>query len=854
MLVLRVIFEWIAGYWELVPKRSGRSATEQTNQGDTWKGSCIDDIGTLLKNWIKWEKSEHDVKTSGIATLNSDPLAQTDKQRLWEEENFGKETGGTDNPEVRVRQNIKTKSPGDSVLITRERAEPKLRGNSPGKRAPRTDGRHKHRDRHDAPDKYKSNTPQKPHKYEPWDKHESPSKVDPRYRRKIHYKNHVKQRHRDVNDSSESDSDDDDQLSEYSFSSNTLKLMDKALVRIPYFDPHNKNRDIHTHIATVEAEAMIRGLRKTDEKASLLKRSLHGQSISWVKSLPYEVRNDFKKLSLAVIRKFGEYSTLSEGFNAAKSMTQCADEDPWDYLMRFKRAYYAGDVDQYHEGDKRFKIMFFGSLSPEITEIVGMVLNPETASLDHIVDRAHMAWLYRAKNNDFTAHSERDKATSLSEENKKHVRHLMHAGPQCRKQKAPTDYQHNYIHGWSNNNYTRQWHADRERSQRAETRICDNRHGWKQRAGPYLHPMQRHTAGQNYPHRWRDNNYGRQWHIENGRPRHTKTHNRENHGAYRPRAESRRFPIPRYTRGTHGLAVTKRVTWARDKSLTLVERKMTGKEVSADLKKKSHPLEKIKQAGGYKQNQEGNHDCGKLNASCTRFDVVGNARVAPVVNPPIEQRKLTMKRDLTGNDNQQDREEKHACLVNGNAINCVAKLRESTVKVPEKRVTETKIHDGLGNVWKSSTRKNMESNRGTESDRGTESANLHMAAEKANDPNSRARKLVLCTNPGGVRHGFTPHKPTGKARDKKIYRYEPRNHAHLAKAIPTMDQNDDVMMLHGKVTGYSKIPGHEKNYSVLLTKRGSKVANNLVNIKQRDARRETVYHRARNRYPVFPRN
>lgn len=303
--------------------------------------------------------------------------------------------------------------------------------NHPCKTTRTTDDRDRNPDNHEARDKHKYNTSpsrhhtrsrqhegqgqkHSPHRHRsrrsrtPTHKHESqdPHKENKRHKQRDRYESsdRGRSRHRHgTHDNSDSgdkgssrehssgtDTTDDEQ---HTFNSKTLKLMDKALVRIPYFDPHNKNGDIHTHIATVEQEAKIRGLGKSTEKACLLSRSLHEPARPWVASLPNRVKSDFKQLSRAVVKRFGEYSTLSEGLNAAKLMTQRVDEDPRDYLLRLKKAYYAGDVDN-AQGDKTvLKVMFFQSLRPEIVRIVGMMLDPETASLRQIESKAHTAWV-----------------------------------------------------------------------------------------------------------------------------------------------------------------------------------------------------------------------------------------------------------------------------------------------------------------------------------------------------------------------------------------------------------------------------------------------------------------------------
>ncbi|XP_061404191.1 uncharacterized protein LOC133340143 [Lethenteron reissneri] len=567
MLGLRIIFEWVTGYGELVFKRTDQSVTKQYSQRDIWEGSCIDNTNTprgKLIDWIKGNEGEHDAKTAEKAGQDSFLLTQAYRQGLWNEGKFGKETGEksvlatpakltdvdpqnkygsdikshswvrgqspgidrtkimdieqkiidkgkpsqferrdgeihmqtktceTDNFTDRGRKNVKVKSPGHGTL----RAEAK------------TEGKWQH-ERHGTGRAHRKCTPLK------------------------HKRHSTDQSDRLPDDNLFDDDAVGNQLSEYLFTSKTLKLMDKALVRIPDFDPHNKTMDIHTHIATVEEEAMIRGLRRRDEKASLLKRTLHKESIPWVKSLPHKVRNDFKQLSLAVIRKFGEYSTLTEGFYAVKSMTQGMDQDPRDYLVQFKRAYYAGDVNQYHEGDKMFKIMFFESLSPEITERVRMVLNPETASLRRIESKAYMAWLYRAKNhNSDPEHRERDEEPSLSERNKNH-----RAVPPCRTEQKRT-------HTWQNNP-ERGWH---ENESGTKPNIQENRRRGRFRIEPYQHPMPRHTQDQNYPQRWRGNNPGKIWHP-NGRNTGLKMY--ENRRRERFRAEPYQHPIPRHTQGSN---------------------------------------------------------------------------------------------------------------------------------------------------------------------------------------------------------------------------------------------------------------------------------------------------------------
>ncbi|XP_061414136.1 uncharacterized protein LOC133346514 [Lethenteron reissneri] len=411
--------------------------------------------------------------------------------------------------------------------------------NHPCKTTRTTDDRDRNPDNHEARDKHKCNTSpsrhhtrsrqhegqgqkHSPHRHRsrrsrtPTHKHESqdPHKENKRHKQRDRYESsdRGRSRHRHgTHDNSDSgdkgssrehssgtDTTDDEQ---HTLNSKTLKLMDKALVRIPYFDPHNKNRDIHTHIATVEQEAKIRGLGKSAEKACLLSRSLHEPARPWVASLPNRVKSDFKQLSLTVIRKFGEYSTLTEGFYAVKSMTQGMDQDPRDYLVQFKRAYYAGDVNQYHEGDKMFKIMFFESLSPEITERVRMVLNPETASLRRIESKAYMAWLYRAKNhNSDPEHRERDKEPSLSERNKNH-----RAVPPCREQQKRT-------HTWQNNP-ERGWH---ENESGTKPNIQENRRRERFRTEPYQHPMPRHTQGSNYAQRWQDNHLAGRCYTDRG--------------------------------------------------------------------------------------------------------------------------------------------------------------------------------------------------------------------------------------------------------------------------------------------------------------------------------------------------
>ncbi|XP_061403813.1 uncharacterized protein LOC133339668 [Lethenteron reissneri] len=356
-------------------------------------------------------------------------------------------------------------------------------------------GRREGRAQKHSPHRHESRRPRTPtrdqhkkHKNKPRDRHDSSDKAKPRHR----------QRKRDSSDSrddssehsSETDATDDDQ---HSFNSKTLKLMDKALVRIPYFDPQNKNRDIHIHIAIVRQEAKIRGLGKSEEKACLLSRSLHEHARPWVASLPHRVKNDFKQLSQAVIKRFGEYSTLSEGLNAAKLMTQRADEDPRDYLLRLKRAYYAGNVDNAQEEGKILKVMFFQSLRPEIMRIVGMMLDPETASLRQIESKAHTAWVNGRRTTNIvkthivTKDKERlDLEGSEPPENNSNITRDEHGKPQERapNRQEPTSTGQPLNNG-SKDEARVSWHPRQPPPGNADTSESWNNHGgWRANDGP----------------------------------------------------------------------------------------------------------------------------------------------------------------------------------------------------------------------------------------------------------------------------------------------------------------------------------------------------------------------------------
>ncbi|XP_078468289.1 uncharacterized protein LOC144731191 [Lampetra planeri] len=398
-----------------------------------------------------------------------------------------------------------------------------------------TDERDRNPDNHEARDKHKYNTSpsrhhtrsrqhegqgqkHSPHRHRsrrprtPTHKHESqdPRKENKRHKQRDRYESsdrgrsrhrHGKHDNSDSRDkgssrehSSGTDTTDDEQ---HTFNSKTLKLMDKALVRIPYFDPHNKNRDIHTYIATVEQEAKIRGLGKSAEKACLLSRSLHEPARPWVASLPNRVKSDFKQLSRAVVKRFGEYSTLSEGLNAAKLMTQRVDEDPRDYLLRLKKAYYAGDGDN-AQGDKTvLKVMFFQSLRPEIVRIVGMMLDPETASLRQIESKAHTAWVNGRKTTSIakTHIVTRDKEC-LDLEGSESPRNNISAtrgGHEFPQERAPNPIESTPVHNTLNsvprggrNEARRTWHSQPPPPWNAEEGGGWNYGGGKASDGPYL--------------------------------------------------------------------------------------------------------------------------------------------------------------------------------------------------------------------------------------------------------------------------------------------------------------------------------------------------------------------------------
>ncbi|XP_061436202.1 uncharacterized protein LOC133361285 [Lethenteron reissneri] len=188
-------------------------------------------------------------------------------------------------------------------------------------------------------------------------------------------------------------------------------------------------------------------------------------------------------------------------------------------------------VHQYHEGDNMFKIMFFESLSPEITEIMRMVLNPETASLCRIESNAYMTWLYRAKNhNSDPEHRERDNEPSLSERNKNY-----RAVPKCREERTLT-------HRWQNNP-ERGWHTNESGT---KPNIHENRRMWRSRAQSYQHPMPRHTQGQNYTHRWQGNNPKKMWHTD---WRSTGPNIYINRRMWGSRAEPYQYPMRRHRGG-----------------------------------------------------------------------------------------------------------------------------------------------------------------------------------------------------------------------------------------------------------------------------------------------------------------
>ncbi|XP_061431844.1 uncharacterized protein LOC133357753 [Lethenteron reissneri] len=794
MLGLRIIFEWVTGYGELVFKRTDQSVTKHYSQRDIWEGSCIDNTNTprgKLIDWIKCNEGEHDAKTAEKAGQDSYLLTQAYRQGLWNEEKFGKETGEksslineekcphtivrkeksglatpaklTDvDPQNKYGSNIKShswvrgQSPGtnrtkimdiEQKILDKEKpsqferrdgeihmqtktcetdnftdrgrknVKVKSTGHGTLRAEAKTEGKWQH-ERHGTGRAHKKCTPLK------------------------HKRHSTDQSDRLPDDNLFDDDAVGNQLSEYLFTSKTLKLMDKALVRIPDFDPHNKSMDIHTHIATVEEEAMIRGLMRRDEKASLLKRSLHKDSIPWVKSLPHKVRNDFKQLSLAVIRKFGEYSTLTEGFYAVKSMTQGMDQDPRDYLVQFKRAYYAGDVNQYHEGDKMFKIMFFESLSPEITERVRMVLNPETASLRRIESKAYMAWLYRAKNhNSDPEHRERDKEPSLSERNKNH-----RSVPPCREQQKRT-------HTWQNNP-ERGWH---EKESGTKPNIQENRRRERFRTEPYQHPIPRHTQGSNYAQRWQDNHLAGRCYTDRGGMDANIQENRRMGG--QPQSiQFRPIPPPAIPGGNRGIT---------QNAVQIHDKQPTGS--ASERPTRAPPAEVLNPELNGKYRQAASDRAGK------------NVDSAPVNDARIEYKdRVALKRDRTVQKQTagtRPEERRHEPL-NGKYP------RETKNYVDRSAKMETNVHDISGMVLKSNTlvKTKRATLRGTELNRHTDSANVHVIAERANASN-QVSKWVVCANSGYVQHNFSPHTPTTRESERGNYKNEPENRDRIIKVI-----------------------------------------------------------------------
>lgn len=207
-----------------------------------------------------------------------------------------------------------------------------------------------------------------------------PQAVDTQSSTEAHWPTHhdisdeyVKSHPLDKSYSTSSESDYSDSLVErHKHCPTKLRLPDIDLLAkdIECFDPERDNANIVSHFQKIETLFSDLPHATTREKLKLTGKSVCKSVQNFIETLPGHVRNSYTRLKRVLMEEYSSYDDAAAAFLSAHQIRHKRTENPREYYVRLRIAYFQGRNASGQEEDRRFKSLFLTNLHHSIRDQV----------------------------------------------------------------------------------------------------------------------------------------------------------------------------------------------------------------------------------------------------------------------------------------------------------------------------------------------------------------------------------------------------------------------------------------------------------------------------------------------------
>jgi len=195
--------------------------------------------------------------------------------------------------------------------------------------------------------------------------------------------------------SNSSESDYSDRLVKtYQHFPTKLRLPDIDLLAkdVECFDPENDNANIVSHFQKIETLFSDLPHATTREKLRLTGKTMCKSVQSFIETLPGRVRNSYTRLKRVLMEEYSSYSDETAAFLSANQIRHKRTENPREYYVRLRTAYFQGRNTSGQEEDRRFKSLFLTNLHHSIRDQVTLKCRTHCHTMAEMRCLAKQTW------------------------------------------------------------------------------------------------------------------------------------------------------------------------------------------------------------------------------------------------------------------------------------------------------------------------------------------------------------------------------------------------------------------------------------------------------------------------------